>query len=255
MSNKFDKFLPNPNEGPAITKIGTADLSISENGRHATKFLRPEVHLVDFGKDANDVRKTGVHWRINVDPGVMVAHVDEDEKLMLIRNTRYPLIEIGENGEVIDDGISFELPGGGVEPSTIDLLKSESRYKPLGHLAMEALTRDVIREFREEAGIEMDPMDVTYLTALNLAVGTSNQKIHGFHGTGGANTEKDLDDGELSSTTLSVSLRDALEMSDLNMIREGASKHLVELVSREYGVERPRKLNLSKGSLPTSQKQ
>lgn len=255
MSNKFEKFLPDLDKGPAITQIGTADLSISENGKHATKFLRPEVHLVDFGENEDGIRKTGVHWRIRVDPGVMGAHINENEEVTLIRNTRYPLIEIGENGEVIDDGISFELPGGGVEPSTIELLRSESRYKPLGNLAMEALKGDVIREFREEAGVEMNYDDVTYLTALNVAVGTSNQKIYGFHGTGGTATKKDLDDGELTSKTFSVPLRDALEMSDLNMIREGASKHLIEIISREYGIEMPKRLNLQKNSFPSVRQQ
>lgn len=239
MRHRFEALLPDPSDTPPITTVGSAEIIIPEDIQYAWKYLDLGLYFVKYGE------RDGVHWKLNVPRGTMVAHINEEEHLTLVRNFRYPLIEVNENGEVIDNGISFELPGGGVDLADIEHIKHAPHEE-----ALRILGYNAIREFEEEIGVRLSIDDLTHLSTTRLSVGVSNLRIDAFHAEGGLPSEQCLDDGEQNLKVFRVPLYDAYEMIEAGLIRESATTGVVRELIHEYDVPVKKKLNLKKHSFP-----
>lgn len=170
-----------------IKVVGTVDADVPEASR---RFLNHKVDQVVFPNG-----NQGWHHRIIVPEGVMLAHLDPDEKLALVTNYRHP---IGRH--------SVELPSGGAEPEEgAALLELEGQEKE------DLLTQIALREFEEELGWKVDPNHTRrmFKGPLQGSVGFADQTYHIFRAEGGEQSVQKHDDGEEGLLT-----HDRYEVSD-----------------------------------------
>lgn len=173
-------------------------------------------HVVDKVVFPNG--NVGWHHRITVPEGVMLAHMDEQDRIALVQNYRHPL---GRD--------SVELPSGGADP------EEGARIVKVTPEEKEAILKEVaIREFREEVGWDVDPMDVNRLLPgpLQGSVGFANQTFHTYLGEGGRQHVKQLDDGEAGMLTHDrYSLEDAGEMIGKEIVDPASSVAILALAN------------------------
>ena len=225
MNNRHDKFKKLPLDSPdrPIKVVGSVDVNLPEEANYATKFLDPELDEVTFPNGS-----PGYHWRVKIPEGVMVAHVDSDEKVAFVDNYRHPL-----------GRYSRELPGGGIDPEEAAYFENatpEERELILKQAA--------IREFREEIGRHIGEEDVTrLLPTIQGSVGFADMSYNIFHGENGVATEQSLDDGEAGMLTHNrYSIHDATEMIGHEIV-DVATTAAVMALALEYGIRVEKRLN------------
>lgn len=225
MNSRHDKFQKLPLYSPdrPIRVVGSVDVNLPEEANYATKFLDPELDEVTFPNG-----NSGYHWRVKIPEGVMVAHVDSDEKVAFVDNYRHPL-----------GRYSRELPGGGIDPeeaANFENATPEERELILKQAA--------IREFKEEIGRHLGANDITrLLPTINGSVGFAEFPYNIFHGEGGVAAEQHLDDGEAGILTHSrYSISDATEMIGHEIV-DVATTAAVMALANEYGIRVKSRLN------------
>lgn len=228
--------LPLRSEERPIRVTHTIKAGIPEESR---KYLDPQVDGVVFPNG-----NASLHHRIVIPHGVMVAHVDENDAVTLVKNFRHPL---GRD--------SVELPGGGVDENMRPLQsvfeKNIARViarhaAKSGKSIMDYLDEDqadtilreaAVRETREETGVDIDSTTLERLLPKSIysSVGFSKHPVDIFYAHGGEKTETHHDDGEAGILTYGrVSIEDAVEMVGYEII-EAYTTMSINALAQMYG--------------------
>lgn len=206
MANKHERVSPFPGQYDDLP-LDSPDRPIQILGTSLVKVPQGSEQFLDHVVDRVRFPNGNIGWyhRLKVPHGVMMAHVDDNEKLALVKNYRHPM---GRD--------SVELPGGGVDESEKSLegalvpedakmiaeLAAEQGKSVLEFLGPEqieeVLERAAIRETSEEIGWEVQPENVQRLIpgALRGSVGHTGQTHNVFFGYDGIPAMKKHDDGE-----------------------------------------------------------
>lgn len=205
--NPYEKLALDDPRRP-IRVIETTKATVPEPSE---RFLMHYVDRVAF-PNGNE----GYHHRVKLPEGVMLAHLDDEEKLALVENYRHPL---GRN--------SVELPSGALEPDELERLASGNPFEQ-----EEVLNEAARREFEEEVGWRLGADAVQRLLKgpLQGSVGYADQTYHTFFGEGGEPTQQTLDDGEQGLLKYRrYALDDAIEMVGHEIVDPATSAGVMAL--------------------------
>lgn len=230
--------LPLDSPERPIQILDTVDAGVPQASK---RFLDHKVDKVRF-PNGNE----GYHHRLVIPEGVMLAHVDDNDEIVLVNNFRHAL---GRH--------SVELPSGAVEESEASLLEVispddaeviVSLAREQGKSIMDFLGPDQIeevlksaaaRETREEVGFSVDPSDIERLVpkALRGSVGYAGQTYNIFYGAGGGKKVSELhDDGEEGILKHKrVPIEDAVEMIGHEIV-DPATSTALNALAQMYGV-------------------
>ena len=217
----FFEKLPLDDARRPITTLDSLDAQVPEASR---KFLNHKIDRVRF-PNGNE----GWHHRVLIPEGVMLAHLDEDNRLALATNYRHAL-----------GRFSREIPSGGAEPEERSALQSAVSAAE----SEEILRQVAIREFREEVGLLLGSNSVRRLIKgpLQGSVGFADQQYHLFIGEGGQNCQTDFDDGEKHMLVVDrYAIDEATEMVGSEVVDPASSVAILK-IAQEYGSNMPAKL-------------
>lgn len=228
--------LPLRSDQRPIQVAYTIEAGIPEPSK---RYLNPMVDSVTFPNG-----NSGWHHRLDIPHGVMVAHVDENEAVTLVKNFRHPL---GRD--------SVELPGGGIDEHMESLFPifDKNTARAIAKRALRSsksildyLTDDqadvvlkeaAARETREETGVHLDSTTLERLLPKSIysSVGFSKHPVDIFYAYGGEKTETHHDDGEAGILTYGrVSIEDAVEMVGYEII-EAYTTMSINALAQMYG--------------------
>lgn len=229
----ISKFSALPPEQRPIQTLYSTEAIVPEESK---QFLRHDVDRVQF-PNGNE----GWHHRVEINHGVMSAHIDDKDRVALVTNFRYPL-----------GRYSTELPGGAVDQKIDTLLgvmepqdaqvimdlaaeQNRSILEFLGEDQLDEVLRNAAaRELAEETGWHASPSDFRPLFRGPLfgVAGLVNMPQSVYYAHGGKKGQTNHDDGEAGMMTAKrVKIEDAADMVGHEIVEPATTTAIMALAN------------------------